>query len=312
MGESGIGGLSLVRSGVLFYRCFPRCGAGVLSFASPKESSQRKGDPGSVAPAGLPCATRVSRGRRKLGALPLRHACPFSAKPCVARHLSRGKGKTIRIRVAVGNSGFFPYGREARPGFCDGSTSWNLSGVDTRQRDVRQSWFLAVAQNSETQIPSTFAVPHFQAAAHSGVPFPFPLEDAEQRRRAGGLRLAMSESRSGEFSQPPGPPSSARHPAQRGVDHGGRLLFAYFFLAKQEKVRRAAARKTTVKQHPRTNNRQNANPASPDKIQYPLQRKATPKPPVGITPRPTALAAVSTPASPHPIPPPRQECRSAH
>jgi hypothetical protein len=30
------------------YRLVPPCGAGVLSFASPKESSQRKGEPGSA------------------------------------------------------------------------------------------------------------------------------------------------------------------------------------------------------------------------------------------------------------------------
>ena len=63
----------------------------LLFLASPRKSKQKEGDPRSVAPAGLPCATRAWRGRRKLGAAPLKHACPSSAKPCVARHLSRGK-----------------------------------------------------------------------------------------------------------------------------------------------------------------------------------------------------------------------------
>ncbi len=44
----------------------------------------------------------------------------------------------------------------------------------------------------------------------SGGGFPGPLRGAEQRRLAGGSRLALSEPRSGEFSQTPGRPSSGR------------------------------------------------------------------------------------------------------
>ena len=162
----------------------------LLFLASPRKSKQKEGDPRSVAPSGLPCATRAWRGRRKLGAAPLKHACPSSAKPCVARHLSWGKVNP--------------------PWLGDGSGFLHSFG--------------------------TIVVFSFAAALRFRNAFPLPLEDAEQRRRAGGFRLAMFEPRSGEFSQPPGSTSSARYPAA-GRRPRGRLFFGYFLLAKQKKVR---------------------------------------------------------------------------
>ncbi len=69
--------------------------------------------------------------------------------------------------------------------------------------------------------------------------FPGPLRGAEQRRRAGGLRLALSEPQASLASRP------ARRVAQ-GTGRSpaptqGRLFFAYFLLAKQKKVRRASS-----------------------------------------------------------------------
>ena len=65
--------------------------------------------------------------------------------------------------------------------------------------------------------------------------FGVPLRGAEQRRWAGGSRLALSEPRSGKFSQPPGAPSSARDPAQRGADLGVAFSLATFFWRSKRK-----------------------------------------------------------------------------
>jgi hypothetical protein len=51
-------------------RWFPPLTGVFLSFASPKESKQRKGDPGSVPAAPVPCASRRWRGLRNSGLRP--------------------------------------------------------------------------------------------------------------------------------------------------------------------------------------------------------------------------------------------------
>ena len=70
---AGVGGLSRPSRG--------EPGGSSLSFASPKESNQRKGDPQSGAPAGQPVNLAKTRGPRKLAALRQRAALiPFFAK----------------------------------------------------------------------------------------------------------------------------------------------------------------------------------------------------------------------------------------
>jgi len=70
--------------------------------------------------------------------------------------------------------------------------------------------------------------------------FGVPLRGAEQRRRSGGSRLALSEPRSGEFSQPPGLPSSARDRAQPGADLGVAFFLATFSWPNKKKYARAS------------------------------------------------------------------------
>ncbi len=66
--------------------------AGILSFASPKESSQRKGDPGFCARLRrVPCATRVWRALRNSGLCPSNSPRAFSASLSVARRATRGQ-----------------------------------------------------------------------------------------------------------------------------------------------------------------------------------------------------------------------------
>ena len=71
--------------------------------------------------------------------------------------------------------------------------------------------------------------------------FPGPLRGGEQRRRAGGLRLALFEPQASLASRPACrvAQGTGRSPAPTQ----GRLFFAYFLLAKQKKVRRAASAK---------------------------------------------------------------------
>ena len=78
--------------------------------------------------------------------------------------------------------------------------------------------------------------------------FPGPLRGAEQRRRAGGLRLALSEPQASLASRPGCrvAQGTGRSPAPTQ----GRLFFAYFLLAKQKKVRRPSGRKTVHNEGP--------------------------------------------------------------
>ena len=63
------------------------------------------------------------------------------------------------------------------------------------------------------------------------------LGDAEQRRLAGGFRLASVRA-AGEFSQPPGPPSSAGDRAKPGVDSAVAFSLATFFWRSKRKYAR--------------------------------------------------------------------------
>jgi hypothetical protein len=83
--------------------------AALLSFASPKESRQRKGDPwlrGRL--CRLLCATQNRRGLRNSGLWPSNSPRPFSASFCVARRSTRGwKGVTVLLVVPTQKIGLF-------------------------------------------------------------------------------------------------------------------------------------------------------------------------------------------------------------
>ncbi len=79
-----------------------------------------------------------------------------------------------------------------------------------------------------------------------------PLGGAEQRRVVGGLRLALSEARRAEFSQPPDCPSRAGNPAQRGADLGCPFSLATFFLDKQKESTPAGQRRNPAVQQRQT------------------------------------------------------------
>ena len=134
--------------------------AGVLSFASPKESSQRKGDPRLRGRrCRLPCATRRWRGLRNSGLRPSDSPRPFSASACVARRVTRGP---------------------------DGNTE---PGSNRCCKKIKIS----------------------RKPASNRVVFSAPLRGAEQRRKAGGLWLALFEPQA----------SLASHPALRVAQGAG-------------------------------------------------------------------------------------------
>ena len=103
----------------------------LLSFASPKESKQRKGDPGrrpaTRGPlrysvwAGSPQEyffpmLRIAQGAAELAATRLKQSSPFSAQPCVAQRLTRGPESVMER----------PAARFSKR--CSGSAAWVCGG----------------------------------------------------------------------------------------------------------------------------------------------------------------------------------------
>ena len=131
--------------------------AGVLSFASPKESSQRKGDPRVGARSAGSLRYSKSAGAAELGATPLRQSSPFIRRFLRCSAPLMGTRKASRLNV---------HGQEL---LCCGRPRKNAKNL-----------------------PHRFSVDAF----------PGPLEGAEQRRSAGGSRLALSEPQASLASRP--------------------------------------------------------------------------------------------------------------
>jgi len=129
--------------------------AGILSFASPKESSQRKGDP--KVGAGYAGSFRYSSGRA---------ACQNSPA-AQTRQAESSRPACVALRR--------PRGRKP-------------------SRDQPAAWFFDLHDQPEK---SQIEVHSFSTEASPG-----PLEGAEQRRNAGGSRLALSEPQASLASRP--------------------------------------------------------------------------------------------------------------
>jgi len=197
---SALPGVSPTEDVVLVWRDGSALRAGVLSFASPKESSQRKGDPrlrGRL--RRLPCATRCWRGLRNSALRASDSPRPLSAISSVARRSTWGPGKASRNNGSAQEK----------------SKSMLFSGrpLKTTQNHLHR---------------------------FGGDAFRVPLRGAEQRRLAGGFRLASVRA-AGEFSKPPGQPSSARDRATPGADPGVAFSLATFFWRSKRKYARAAS-----------------------------------------------------------------------
>ncbi len=148
-----------------FEQGFPPLRGVLLSFASPKESKQRKGDPGSVPATRVPCATRLGRGLRNSGLKPLKQCSPFFRPSLRCSAPPKGPGKppgaeTCAATIGAGeNLIFAPFW----PSTATGQYS-------SKAVEPRRVWV--------------------------------PLRGAEQRRNAGGFRLALSEPQASLASHP--------------------------------------------------------------------------------------------------------------
>jgi len=141
------------------WRLFSALRAGVLSFASPKESSQRKGDPRvSAGRCPVPCATRQSGRLAKLA--------------CGSDNASRQPPDSLRCSAPLMGT------REA---------SWN----DGSAQEGRCAFLNARLDTAKNE--------YFRFFRDA---FRVPMEGAEQRRNAGGSRLALSEPQASLASRP--------------------------------------------------------------------------------------------------------------
>jgi hypothetical protein len=137
--------------------------AGVLSFASPKESSQRKGDPEGG--AGVAGSLRYSAGRAaaELGLRPQTVLAESPRPSCVAQRLPRGPQRRPRPTDVAQKTGF-----HGQP-----------------EKRAKNEIF------------------HSGTQAQAQIVSPGPLRGAEQHRKAGGLRRGLFEGRSPEFRSRP-------------------------------------------------------------------------------------------------------------
>ena len=195
--------------------------AGVLSFASPKESSQRKGDPWLCARLRrVPCATRNAGRLAKL-------ACgsdnasrlPPALLRCSARHKGPNKRPALHdhpfnklLRSTAKTS------RNQQTGFNPNNIQGPKSKTELgSKRHSRARGSPAPHMDSRLRGNDGSGRPVrsvYDGAAHpakiiyecTGRParivFPGPLRGAEQRRRTGGLRLALSEPQASLASRP--------------------------------------------------------------------------------------------------------------
>ena len=172
------------------------------SCVAKKKVSKEEGDPGSVPATPVPCATQLERGLRNSGLKPLKQCSPFFRPSLRCSAPSKGPGK--------------PSGAEM--GGATIGTGANL--------------IFALFSGST-------ATGHFPACRLSRDAFRAPLRGAEQRRRAGGSRLALSEPQASS-GKPPGLPSSARNPAGAPTQGSPFLWLLSFGEAKESTPARKA------------------------------------------------------------------------
>ena len=147
------------------------------SCVAKKKVSKEEGDPGSVPAAPVPCATRFGRGLRNSGLKPLKQCSPFFRPSLRCSAPPKGPGK--------------PSGAERGAATMTAGASAEI---------------LIFAFFSASTATGQF-IQHWLSRGA----FWAPLRGAEQRRRAGGSRLALSEPQASS-GKPPGPTSSARNP----------------------------------------------------------------------------------------------------
>ena len=150
----------------LYLALLPRLTRVILSSCvAKKKVSKEEGDPGSVQATPVPCATRLGRGLRNSGLKPLRQCSPFFRPSLRCSAPSKGPGKPSGAGMGTAVIG----------------TGANLIFVPFLQSTATGQFFqLWLSRDS----------------------FRAPLRGAEQRRNAGGSRLALSEPQASLASRP--------------------------------------------------------------------------------------------------------------
>ena len=183
--------------------------AGVLSFASPKESSQRKGDP-RVGALRVPCATRQSRGLRNSG-FALRQSSPFfrARLRCSAPLMGTPKASALSRCVPENESHGQPE-KTAKNEICHSGTQAQirlvspgpLRGAEQRRKagGLRRGLF-------EGQSPEFRSRPAFRVAQGTGAAGTDPGSPSF-------CLLFLGEARKSETPRKGGTPSQSKPPAR--------------------------------------------------------------------------------------------------
>jgi len=209
-----------------------------LSFASPKESKQRKGDPAVSVP-------------------PLRYGQPAVLVPSGVR--ANSLRSNMRSPDPLGPALLGAHRRAG--GGCDGPL--------LRSAGITAIWRIPVQVDVQVQVPAAAAArflssSHAPAMAHrdaEGEPGPKPLcvrraaqHNEDQRAACLSRRRVCGQPSFCEQRRLP------RERSGRGRTQWGRLFFAYFLLAKQKKVRPPPGGHPG--QHPQPNNTHKTDPRS--------------------------------------------------
>ena len=188
-----------------------RPAADLLSFASPKESRQRKGDPAVCDPSlryGQPAV--LAFGGVSQNSLRSNSCEPLSAKSCAPRRSQRG---AVRAIAALGH-GCLSGHRFARPCCSSPSPLWGGGWGEGRAVDTGRA-----VDRSDALTPA-LSVAFYR----------------REREQDG----AQEEGGCAERSD--GPSGIARPSAAMARRQRGRLFFGYFLLAKQKKATRPPGR----------------------------------------------------------------------
>ena len=193
--------------------------AGVLSFASPKESSQRKGDPKVGAGFAGPLRYSESRAAAELGLRPQTVLADCPRPSCVAQRLPRGPQRRRRSTDVAQKTDFHGQPEITAKNEILRRRSHAPTPSLPRKRESRMLDSRLARREAESRV--------CRGRGNDGTPAsprivsPGPLRGAEQRRKAGGSRRGLSEGEA-RVPQPPGLPSSTGNRRSR---HRPRVAF---------------------------------------------------------------------------------------
>ena len=196
-----------------------------LSFASPKERNQRKGDPTVCVPAAarrgnLRCSGLAGSRSTRAAARRSDTREPWSAKPCAPRRIHRGKGSRTSTRA-----------------FASLGLSRGRKRHALRRRGRAQQWPEWMSGCLDVRLSHPLLAASAAGRLGGGTRVAARVLRAQTRR--GCLNEAATQR--SEFHGAPRNRTDAGLPLRnaKGSQTGGRLFFGDFLLAKQKKVTRS-------------------------------------------------------------------------